>query len=241
MPDDAPWIDPVVVPDDLRELQADVEEYHRELRHAARRRRLERLTGGRRFQQLVLPLGVGLAAIGLATIVFTILTLGSPTAQPAPVQGPVATAPRGSVGELNGLLPDVSVRTTGAELSIRDLRPALVVLVPAPCRCTDLLARLAAQADEVAVPMVVVAPAAQDAEVDALDGQLHRGHVEPVFDATGSLARTYAASGVTALVVAGDATVRHIATDVTSDVRLELFLQQLRLPVATLSGGRVRG
>ena len=240
MPDDAPWIDPVVVPDDLRELQADVEAYHRELRHAARRRRVERLTGGHRIRQLLLPLGVVASALSLAAVVFVILTLGQPRSQPAPGPAPVATAPHGAVGEVDGLLPDVTVRTASGELSIRDLRPALVVLVPAPCRCTDMLARLAGQADELPVPMVVVAPTAQDAEVHALDGALHHGHVQPVFDASGSVARTYAASGITALVVGPDATVRHIETDVASDVRLEPYLQQLRLPVATLGGGRVR-
>jgi hypothetical protein len=54
------------------------------------------------------------------------------------------------------------------------------------------------------------------------------------------MARNYAATGVTALVVAADATVRHIQTDVTSGTRLEQYLQQLRFPVATLAGARVR-
>src|SRR3954463_3855210 len=42
MADDAPWIDPVVVPDDIRALQADIEAYHRELREA-RHPRIRRL------------------------------------------------------------------------------------------------------------------------------------------------------------------------------------------------------
>jgi hypothetical protein len=241
MPDDAPWIDPVVVPDDLRDLQADIEAYHRERRQAARRRRLRRLTGGARVQRVLLPVGVAAAAVGLAGVVFTILTLGQPRSAPAPVQAPIARAPQAPIGEINGLLPDVTVRTTSGQQSIRDLRPALVALVPTHCGCTDLLSALAAQADEVPVPLVVVAPAAQDAEVAALDGQLHRGHVEPVFDAGGVLARTYQASGVTAVLVGSDATVRHIRTDLTSDVRLELFLQQLGTPAAPAGTTFVRG
>lgn len=241
MPDDAPWVDPVVVPDDLRELQADVEAYHRELRQAARRRRLERLTGGRRFRRVLLPAGIAAGALGLAAVVFAILTLGQPKTQPAPVRMAVASAPRAEVGAVGGLLPDVSVRTSTGDVPIRDLRPALVALVPSHCECTDLLAGLAAQADEVPVPLVVVAPTAQDAEVDALDGQLHRGHVQPVFDADGALARTYAASGVTVVLVGADATVRHLQTDVTADVRFELFLQQLGKPLPTLTGNRLSG
>jgi hypothetical protein len=240
MPDDAPWIDPVVVPDDLRELQADIESYHRERRQAARRRRIARLTGGIPLRQLLLPVGIAAGAMSLAAVVFTILMLGHPRPLPPPVQAPVATDPVAAVGEINGLLPDATVRTRGGETSIRDLRPALVALVPAPCRCTELLGRLAAQADEVSLPLVVVAPVLQDAEVDALNGQLHRGHVIPAFDADGRLADTYSASGVTALLVGADATVRHVRTDVTPDVRFEMFLQQLSKPVTTVSGAPVR-
>jgi hypothetical protein len=241
MPDDAPWIDPVVVPDDLRELQADIESYHRERRQAARRRRIARLTGGIPLRQLLLPVGIAAGAMSLAAVVFTILMIGHPRSQPAPPQAPVAADPIGDVGELNGLLPDVTVRIGGGETSIRDLRPALVALVPVPCRCTDLLGRLAAQADEMSLPLVVVAPTAQDAEVDALDGQLHRGHVTPAFDADGRLADTYSASGVTAVLVGADATVRHVRTDVTPDVRFEMLLQQLSKPIATDNGNTERG
>src|SRR4051812_46102321 len=70
MPDDAPWIDPVVVPDDLRDLQADIEAYQREQRQAARRRRIARWTGGRQVRRLVLPIGITAGAVGLAAIVF---------------------------------------------------------------------------------------------------------------------------------------------------------------------------
>jgi hypothetical protein len=241
VPDDAPWIEPVVIPDDLRELQPDIEAYHRELRHAARRRRLARLTGGRQISRLAVPLGVTAAALALATIVFTILTLGQPRIRHVPRQEPVATAPSAPEGATNGLLPDVTVRTSSGELSIRDLRPALVALVPTHCDCTELLSGLAGQAFEVPVPLVVVAPTAQDASVDALDGQIHRGHVIPVFDRSGALARAYDASGVTALVVAPDATVRFIGHDIKPDDHLELFLQGLAVPVASVSGNRVRG
>jgi hypothetical protein len=34
--DDAPWIDPVVVPDDIRSLQADIDAYHREIGQGGR-------------------------------------------------------------------------------------------------------------------------------------------------------------------------------------------------------------
>ncbi len=226
MPDDASWTDPVVVPDDLRSLQAEVDAYHREVRHAARRRRIQRITTSRAWRRLAVPALVSVTALSMATVVFVVLTFGE-TRGAGPARTPVAAAPVARPGEVGGLLPDVTVRSGSVERSVREVRPALVALVPLHCRCNDLLGDLAAQADESAVPLVLVAPADQDAEVDALPGRLHRGRAIPVFDAAGELARTYAASGVTVLVVAPDATVTYLQRDVPAGVRLEFPLQQM--------------
>ena len=118
---------------------------------------------------------------------------------------------------------------------MRSIRPALVALVPLHCNCTGLLRSLATQADEVAAPLVVVAPVAQDAELDALRGQLHRGTVLPVFDDAGQLAATYSTGGVTALLVRPDATVGMVMTDVQPGVDLEPQLGQLLRPDESLS------
>jgi hypothetical protein len=239
MPDEAPWTDPVVVPDDLRDLAADVEAYHRELRLAGRRRRIDRITSTKVWQRLAFPAAVLVGSLGLAGLVFAVLTFGQPRATVPPVAAPVATAPAAAVGAVHGLLPDVPVRTPDGTVSARSLRPALVALVPAQCGCSRLLATLAAQADEVTLPLVVVAPAAVDAEVAALPGQLHRGRVIPVYDAAGALADTYAAAGVTVLVVAPDATVGYLAADVGPTIRLEGPLQQALTPppaVTSVSG-----
>jgi hypothetical protein len=227
VPDDARWIEPVVVPDDLRELAADVEAYHRERRSAERRRRLERLTGTRAWRRTAVPLAVVTGALALAGIVFAVLTVGQPRQAGGPSAAPIATAPGAALGQLGGLLPDVTLSTSTGPVSVRDLRPALVALVPARCQCTALIAELAGQADEARVQLVVVAPMAQDAEVAALAGQLHVGHVVAAFDAAGAMASTYTADGVTVLVVARDATVSYVQTAVSHGVRLELPLQRI--------------
>ncbi|HEU5033227.1 MAG TPA: hypothetical protein VFT62_00555 [Mycobacteriales bacterium] len=228
MPDEAPWTDPVVIPDDLRELQPDIDAYHRELRQAARRRRVQRVTGTRAWQRLAWPTLVTTAALALGAVVFAVLTFGQPRSERGPAQQPVAMNAAAASGTVGGLLPNVVVDSALAPVSIRALRPALVALVPLHCGCTQLLSDLAGQASEAQVPLVVVAPAAQDAEVAALAGQLHRGRVVPVFDDTGELARTYAATGVTALVVAPDATVSYIQHGVAPGQHLlELPLQQM--------------
>jgi hypothetical protein len=221
MPDDAPWVDPVTVPDDLRELQPDIEAYHREQRLARRRRRLQRLTAGRTWHSLAVPGGLAVFFAILAGGLTALLLLGQPPARPAPAPAPVRTSAPGS------LLADAVLTHDGQAVPARSLRPALFALVPLACRCADVLDSLAGQADEAGLPLVVVAPADTDAEVAALPGQLHGGRVEPVYDPTGSLAHAYAAAGVTVLVVAPDATVTYVQTRVGATTRLELPLERL--------------
>lgn len=227
VPDDAPWIDPVVVPDDLRELQAEVDAYHRELRLAARRRRLARLTGSRTWQRFAVPVLVATGAIALATVVFAVLTFGQPRGPLGPTPQPIATAAAAAPGDVGGLLPAVPVRTALGESSLREWRPMLMALVPLHCHCTALLSDLAAQAEESQVSLAVVAPAAEDAEVAALPGQMHRGRVIPLYDPSGAIATTYGADGVTVLVVAPDATVTYLARDVQPGEHFETPLQQM--------------
>jgi len=236
VPDDASWLDGVTVPDDLSELSADVEAYHREIRQDARRRRVARITNTPSWQRLALPMAVAVCSFTLAGAVFAILTLGSPHRVLGPPRAPIATSsglpPSGEVG---GLLPDVSVRTSIGARSVRELRPALVALVPLHCGCTALLKSLAGQAGEARIPLVVVAPASRDAEVDTLPGQLHNGSAEAVFDLHGELASTYAASGVTVIGLRPDATVSFIQRDVPDGAHLEPWLTQMVQPTESLS------
>lgn len=236
MPDDAPWPEPVVIPDDLRDLQAEIDAYHRERRAAARRRRLARVTGTRGWDRFALPAGIALVSMAVAAGVFGILVLGQPRPDRGVPQAPLAAAAAAEPGRLHGLLPDVNVVSGGHTIALRDQRPALIAIVPLHCDCTSLLRDMAAQANEVGLHLVVVAPGEQDAEVAALEGQLHNGFVTPVFDAGGLLAASYSARGVTALVVRPDGTVSYIQYDVQrGDHHLDGALSQFLLPVASIS------
>ena len=236
MPDDASWLDGVVVPDDLSELSGDVEAYHRELRLAARRRRVARITGTSAWQRFALPVGVGLCSLTLASAVFVILTLGHPHGPVGPPRAPVASGTSlPSAGQVGGVLPDVTLRTSVGPMSSQDIRPALVALVPLHCDCLDALRALAAQAAEVRVPLVVVAPTNRDAEVDAVPGAVHSGSAQAFFDLHGELASTYAASGVTVLGLRPDATVSFVQRDVDSDVRLEPWPTQMVQQIQSMS------
>lgn len=235
MPEDAAWADPVVVPDDIRDLQPDVDAYHRELRLARRRLRWQRLTATRAWQRWSFPAGVLTGAVALAAAVFALLAVDGRAARqeaPAPLASPAA-----AVGKIGGLLPDASLTTTaGVAVRARELRPALIALLPAHCSCPAVLNTLAGQAQEVQLRLVVVAPSAPDAEVAALPGQLHYTDVIAAYDHDGTLATTYAAHGVTALILGRDGVVAFRQPDVTTATRLELPLQEALL-VATGSSG----
>ena len=239
MPDEAPWADHVVVPDDLRELQSDVDAYHRELRLARRRSRWAHVTRNRFVQRLALPAAILAGSLGLAALVFAILTFGHAGPASAPTREPLA-APTVPPVTLRGLLPDIPVRTgdtpsaTGT-MSIRDERPALLTLVPAHCDCIPLLDKLAGRASEWSVTLVVVAPTVPDAEVSALRGQLIGGQVQTVFDPFHALATAYNASGVTTLVVGADGTVRAIRYDVRTDSQVAPDLSLLQHPQASVA------
>src|SRR3954470_20241637 len=145
--DDAPWIDPVVVPDDISSLQPDIDAYHRECQHARRqrlRRRLASSTTLRRWGPLA---GTMLGALALAAVVFVVLTVGDMAVRTRPAPAPIATGVTAPVGAQGGLLPVATLRTQAGEpVDIRGQRPSLVALLPLHCECADLVATLAGQA-----------------------------------------------------------------------------------------------
>jgi len=225
MPDEMPWADPVVVPDDIRALQAEIDAYQREVRAARRRRRRERLTGSWLWRRWSFPLGVLTGAMALAATVVTLLAVDGAARPGHPHAVPLAR-PSLAPGHVGGLVPATSLTTTAGErIDARALRPALLVLLPAHCNCAKLLDSLAAQAAEVQVQLAIVGAGSQDAEVAALPGQLHHGTVIAAYDAAGTLASAYDASGVTALVVQRDGVVSYVKSDLTPSSRLELPLQ----------------
>ena len=241
MPEDAPWAEPPawidpVVPDDIRELQPDVDAYHRELRSARRRERWQWLTGTRAWQRWSFPAGVLTGAFALAMVVFALLAVDGRSARPESTPVPLAS-PTAAVGTKGGLLPDVSLTTTtGASISARSLRPALVVLLPLHCNCNNVLTSLAGQAEEVQLRLVVIGPSQPDAEVAALPGQLHYADLVAAYDASGSLSSAYDASGVTTVILGRDGVVEDIEQQVNEHTRLEGPLQSAFLLPPTVVG-----
>lgn len=225
-PGDGPlWALDFVVPDDISELEPDITAYRREQRTLRRRRVAARWgIAAPARRHLVAPLAA-LCLLVAAIAGSVLVSLDPRSAPPVTARAPLARTgyPQGSVG---GLLPDVVLTGQGARVHLRELRPAVVALIPARCGCTNVLDHLAAQADEAGVDLVIVAPPGGGGELDALLSGMHVGAPSAGVDAAGTLARYYRPSGVTAVLVAPDGQVPYRpvrGVSATTDLQGELF------------------
>lgn len=208
--DDGRWTN-VVIPDDIRELDAEVRAYHREQRRDRRdtvlRGAFGRLlpTGSRRRRYRMLSLPLVLALLLPATLVIvTMLVMLPQTLRDEPHQLPLAH-PAVSAGRPGGLLPAGSVTVDGQTDPLRNLRPAVLVVVPAACDCDAALAQVDRQAADYGLRVYLFAPASEADHITRL--------VEQLVGATGvasdprGLLRAYAPAGPTALFVHADGVV----------------------------------
>jgi hypothetical protein len=119
------WVDRVVIPDDLSELDAEVRALRRERRTQRRRARLRRLTGSGRTGGPLLMVALLLIA-GVAGL----LVMFQPRRTPGNV------TPLGAAQATDRRLPDAPVRLVdGTTRRIRDFHPAVLALAPIGCRC----------------------------------------------------------------------------------------------------------
>ncbi len=192
----------VVVPDDARELDRDVQAYHRELRVLRRRMLLRRLWAPLTRHGLVMPLIASCLALTLlAGTLLTLLTAGRAAwvpAGPARQPAPAATRPsqRGPVGQP---LPDGDLVITGLDTPVRALPPAVLAVVPAGCRCLAALRQLATQTAAASAWLYLVG--GPGAPVAALARQPGLRSAHPAEDPTGLLTSYYHLTGLTAIVV----------------------------------------
>lgn len=206
--DGLPEVD-VVVPDDLSELDREVQAYRREMRRQRRQDRLQRFVPG--FRRLG-PYGVLAPVIAIALIVTAVLggvmsLLGPRSANPArvgdtPRDGAVSTGDNG-VGRP---LPDTAVTVDGTRRNLAAVRTAIVVAVPADCRCTTSVDDLTSTAREAGVSVYL---SGDPHEVDALADR--GGRYPHVLDgAQEPLAKRYRPTGLSAVLVGGDGRVTDV-------------------------------
>jgi hypothetical protein len=166
-----PDFEHLVIPDDARELDADARALARERRARVRRDRLRNLTRIRRWHQYPLSWAVAIAAVAATLGVTSLLVALRPVTRAAPRSQPLATTVSHPVGAEGGLLPDVRVgQAGGSERALRDLRPAVIVLVPEGHDATGTLRAAVAVADRHHVYAVAVGQRTDPRTADHVPG-----------------------------------------------------------------------
>ncbi len=220
-----------MVPDDASGLARDAEALRRERRALARRSRLVRMVRGRSGTGVGTPVVAGvLLTVGLFAALPVVLRpdLDGSTG-PRPLARPTA-----SPGTLGGLLPDVALTTPGGTRSARSTaRPGVLLLVPVTCGCDVVVGQAVAQAREFTRNVRLVLDgrvAGAEAEAARVRREATGGIAVSATDPTGALAAAYAASGLTAVVVAADGVVVDVVRGVVQDQRLEPRFRPLLPP-----------
>jgi hypothetical protein len=194
--------DDIVIPDDLRELDAEVRALHRERRAQARGAGLRRLFLTRRWRQYGISgpivIGILLVVAGMAS-----LMLMFPTRRPVAKPVPLATGVRES-GQEGGLVPDVTIRRADGTVGpLRDHRPAVVVLLPPACDCDRQLRAYGVAAFRHHLAFVLVGR--------KLPAELTDRAAVRAADPTGRLAQVYRVGrGPVLLLVRGDGVVNRM-------------------------------
>jgi hypothetical protein len=169
------WVDRIVIPDDIGELDADVRALHRERRARRRRARLRRLTGSGSGGPLLLVALLLIAGIAGLLVMF----------QPRRITGSVT--PPGAAQATDSRLPDTPVELVGGTTrQIRDFRPAVFALAPNGCNCDAALAAVGAAVHKHNLRFFLV-----DRSVPRLPRGLTDGTATRLIDRTGVVAEKY--------------------------------------------------
>lgn len=216
----------IEVPDDARELDADVLAYRRELRSRRRRMLARRLYGPLTRDGMVLPLLAGCLALTLlAATLLTVFTVGqgsignslagpgtSRSNPPRAGSGRLRTQPP-AAGKQGEPLPDALLVSSGTPEHLRDLiGPVLVLaLIPPKCRCFGDLHQLTVQADRGGAVIYLVGTGGE--EVDGLPRRLALGASHALDDSENTLPPDYQTSRLTAVLVSKSGSVARFVTD----------------------------
>jgi hypothetical protein len=187
----------IEIPDDARELERDVQAYHRELRAQRWRRRTGWLAVPLSRDGLVLPLLAGCLALTL--LAGTLLTVFSSTEMTA-----------SSLGRPGQQLPDAIVLVGGTEAPLSSLNGSVLALVPPGCKCGHLR-QLASEAGRAGVQLYIVGT--HGIQVVGLTHRTGLGAAHAVEDTEGALGSAYRPATLTAVLVKANGSVAKIVRD----------------------------
>ena len=235
----------IEIPDDARELDRDVQAYHRELRALRRRERSRRWRVPLRRSGMVVPLMAGCLILAMvAGMVLTMfsanpdLTGLSPQSQnpfPARTTAPSASrasnssAPSSAPMNISGAsgttqaaqLPAGSISVAGQPVALRGLADRVLVIVPANCGCAAAIGQLVRLARRAKVQVYLVETRGVQLTKPVLASA--KGAAQVASDAGNLLARYYKTASLVVVLV--DAHSRARVTSLKPDRRFE---QQLR-------------
>jgi hypothetical protein len=212
----------IEIPDDARELERDVQDYHRELRAQRRHRLARRLGGSITRDGMVLPLLASCLALtllaGTLLTMFTARRVVPPATQTTSEPQTATATPTPTVGQPGAPLPAATVIVDSAATPLRWLKPAVLVLVPVGCRCARLARQLATQASAAKVSIyfaAVTARSAAQARAVAQQARANRSirkRAHLLTDKQGALATAYQPQPreLTAILVYPDGSVSRI-------------------------------
>ncbi len=176
----------IEIPDDARELDRDVQAYHRELRALRRIERSNRWRAPLRKSGMLVPLIAG--CLVLAMIGGMVLTMFSANPNFDSFTGrknpPATTRPSGAAGQTSArpsgpasaparvqspagsvtasasaaasVLPTGTIATADRVISLQALITTAIAIIPANCHCTRVIARLVARANLAKVKVYLV-------------------------------------------------------------------------------------
>jgi hypothetical protein len=195
----------VQIPDDARELDRDVQAYHRELRAQRRRRRMQRLSSPLTRHGLVMPLIA--ACLALTLLAGTLLTLFT-AGQDAWVTGGLQRGSVNRTGRVGEPLPAANLLLNGVGTPLGNFTASVLAVVPPRCGCEAALRQLTARAAAVQANIVLVGE--RGVPVAGLTRQSGLRAARPAQDPGNVLPAIYHLRGLTAILVKPDGLVAAI-------------------------------
>jgi hypothetical protein len=226
----------IVIPDDARELDRDVQAYQREQRALRRKRRVSRLRGPLTRDGMVLPLLAGCLMLALLTSTLLVMFAADQTGAPVmPRSTATQSQPRNTpttqpaTGQIGGQLPVATVKIQGKPVLLHTVTGAMasvLTLVPLDCKCASVLRQLRDQAARAHVLVYFVGTSAAMPQLASLAAATGQPASQVAEDTGNVLGSTYRPNGLTAILVRRDGTVASVI-DQLPQQRLDSGLQEI--------------
>lgn len=216
-------------PDDLSELDEEVRAYRRQLGQRRRRARWRGLLLTRRWQQYGLSGPLVVIALVLVALVGSLMAVLGPRVTALPPPRPLAR-PSAAAGTEGGLLPDVALSVRGSTRPARELRPAVLAVVPLDCSCGQAVSALVGQAQEFRLPVYLLGRPADASRLSELSRRTSGGTASVTLDSDGTLLASLQPAGLTAVLVHSDGLLEPVQHHLQPGMRWEMTMAGLPEP-----------